>query len=214
MNVHQFIVGKLSFSMECNPAKTLKDTLDNKKVLISEESFGTKREFCVHVLSYKLYRSFMMYQSFNFSRHEVVIIIASLKATFVFVDKLKNNTSTKMLFRSSRPIYGLKKGLLNVFEYFVIMICNNLYNVITDAKKIYCFIVCRKLYDIIMVWKIIEFPISNFIAVHCDSSLFSYWSYQDGTLLSKMTSIKIGAKVKQKMTVYLNENQQLYNKVM
>ena len=65
-----------------------------------------------------------------------------------------------------------------------------------------------------MVWKIIEFPISNFIAVYCDSSLFSYWSYQDGTLLSKMTSIKIGAKVKQKMKVYLNENQQLYNEVM
>ena len=95
---HQFIVRNLSFTMECNPVKTLKDTHGNKKVLISAESFGTKIEFCVHVLSYKLYRSFMMYQSFNFSRHEVVIIIASLKATFVFVDKLKNNTSTKMLF--------------------------------------------------------------------------------------------------------------------
>ena len=99
MILHQFIVRKRrrSFSLE-HTANTLKDTHGNKKGLIFEESFGTKREFCVHVLSYKLYRSFMMYQSFNFSRHEVVIIIASLKATFVFVDKLKNNTSTKMLF--------------------------------------------------------------------------------------------------------------------
>ena len=111
--------------MECNPVKTLKDTHGKQKVLISEESFGTKIEFCVHVLSYKLYRSFMMYQSFNFSRHEVVIIIASLKATFVFVDKLNNNTSTEMLFLQPRPIYGLEKGLLDVFEYNVIMICNN-----------------------------------------------------------------------------------------
>ena len=89
MILHQFIVRKLSITMECNPAKTPENTHDNKKMLISEESFGTKREFCVHVLSYKLYRSFMMYQSFNFSRHEVVIIIASLKATYVFVEKLK-----------------------------------------------------------------------------------------------------------------------------
>ena len=65
-----------------------------------------------------------------------------------------------------------------------------------------------------MVWKNIKFPVLNFIAVYCDSSLFRYWSYQDGTLLSKMTSIKIGAKVKEKTKVYLNENQQLYNEVM
>ena len=103
MILHQLIVRKISLTMECNSAKTLETTRDNKKGLIYEDSFGTKREFCVHVLSYKLYRSFMMYQSFNFSRHEVVIIIASLKATFVFVDKLKNNTSTKMLALESWP---------------------------------------------------------------------------------------------------------------
>ena len=108
---------------------------------------------------------------------------------------------------------------------------------VIDAKKDLLFHSCRKLYlisfkyvgiislcnflksypdqyDIIIAWKNDRFPISNFVAVCCDSSLFRYWSYQDGTLLSQMTSIKIGAKVKEKTKVYLNENQQLYNEVM